>query len=87
MVRKPWALLATEGLEVRATAQRRLDRKAEPVIEQAEQCVRFVVAKLAGVAVLIADERVEEAGGQGVVAHVALHGRALESGSIMLERK
>jgi hypothetical protein len=59
--------------KVRATAQRRLDGEGEAVIEKAKSLVAVVVAELPGVAVLVADQRVEETRGQRVVAAVALH--------------
>ena len=64
---------AAELLEVRATTVGALDREAEAVIDQTERAIRLVVAELADMAVLVADQRIEEAGGERVVARVATH--------------
>ena len=55
----------------------RLDREAEAVIDQTERVIRRVPAELADMAVLVADQRVEEAGGERVVTSIATHRRPL----------
>ena len=64
--------LSAVVLEVGAAAQSPLDREAEAVIEQPEPLVSLVIAELTGVAVLVADQGVEEAGGQRVVGDLVL---------------
>jgi hypothetical protein len=76
-------LAAAELLKVRAATVGPLDGEAEAVIDQTERAIRLVVAELADMAILVADQRVEEAGSERVVARIATRRHPLHRGTFV----